>query len=145
MTATTDTKERQSPAASLVHKKANLDEMWDVATGVASDPSATATVDCSTGALQTLEPDVLTVATDQPAYEPWVVDDDPTNKQGYEAAVAYAVAGQLGFDDDQAAQIEQREAELLAEQDAAGGKSGKRKKAVAGKTKPRKLRRRSWN
>lgn len=49
---------------------------------------------------QTLEPGVLTIATDQPAYEPWMVDDDPTNKQGFEAAVAYEVAEVLGFDDE---------------------------------------------
>jgi polar amino acid transport system substrate-binding protein len=40
---------------------------------------------------------VLTVATDQPAYTPWFVNNQPTNGQGYESAVAYAVAAQLGF------------------------------------------------
>ena len=39
----------------------------------------------------------LTVATSEPAYEPWVVDDDPTSGKGFESAVAYAVAKQLGF------------------------------------------------
>lgn len=39
----------------------------------------------------------LVVATGEPAFEPWVVDDDPTNGEGYEAAVVYAVADQLGF------------------------------------------------
>jgi polar amino acid transport system substrate-binding protein len=43
----------------------------------------------------------LTIATDSPAYEPWFVDDDPTNGQGYESAVAYAVADKLGFTHDQ--------------------------------------------
>jgi polar amino acid transport system substrate-binding protein len=43
----------------------------------------------------------LTIATDQPAYEPWMVDNDPTNGKGYESAVAYAVAGKLGFSKDQ--------------------------------------------
>ena len=43
----------------------------------------------------------LTIATDSPAYEPWFVDDDPTNGQGYESAVAYAVAETLGFGPDQ--------------------------------------------
>jgi len=43
----------------------------------------------------------LTVATDSPAYEPWFVDNDPTNGQGYESAVAYAVADKLGFTPDQ--------------------------------------------
>jgi len=43
----------------------------------------------------------LTIATDSPAYEPWFVDDDPTNGKGYESAVAYAVAEKLGFTHDQ--------------------------------------------
>jgi len=43
----------------------------------------------------------LTVATDKPAYPPWFVDNDPTNGNGYESAVAYAVAGELGFADDE--------------------------------------------
>jgi len=40
---------------------------------------------------------VLTVATDQPAYTPWFDNNDPSNGQGYESAVTYAVAAQLGF------------------------------------------------
>ena len=44
-----------------------------------------------------LEPGVLTVGTDSPAYEPWFVDNDPTNGEGFESAVAYEVAERLGF------------------------------------------------
>jgi len=40
---------------------------------------------------------VLTVATDKPAYPPWFINNKPSNGQGYESAVAYAVAAQLGF------------------------------------------------
>lgn len=40
----------------------------------------------------------LTVATDSPAYDPWFKNNDPSNGKGYESAVAYAVAKQLGFD-----------------------------------------------
>jgi polar amino acid transport system substrate-binding protein len=39
----------------------------------------------------------LTVATDKPAYPPWFASNDPANGKGYESAVAYAVAAQLGF------------------------------------------------
>src|SRR5580700_4316570 len=39
----------------------------------------------------------LTVATDKPAYPPWFEDNNPANGKGYESAVAYAVAKQLGF------------------------------------------------
>lgn len=54
----------------------------------------------STG-LPTVTDGVLTVATSDPAYEPWVVDNDPTSGEGFEAAVAYAVAEQLGYDADE--------------------------------------------
>lgn len=40
---------------------------------------------------------VLTVATDQPAYPPWFDNNKPSDGKGYESAVAYAVAAQLGF------------------------------------------------
>jgi len=40
---------------------------------------------------------VLTVATDNPVYTPWFEKNKPSNGQGYESAVAYAIAHQLGF------------------------------------------------
>lgn len=40
---------------------------------------------------------VFTVGTGEPAYYPWVIDDEPESGEGFEAAVAYAVAEQLGF------------------------------------------------
>ncbi|MEV5428731.1 ABC transporter substrate-binding protein [Streptomyces sp. NPDC052701] len=52
---------------------------------------------CAKGRLATKTPGKLTVATDQPAYEPWFEDDDPANGKGFESAVAYAVAGRLGY------------------------------------------------
>lgn len=45
----------------------------------------------------TVTPGKLTVATGEPAYSPWVEKDKPESGEGYEAAVAYAVAEQLGF------------------------------------------------
>lgn len=39
----------------------------------------------------------LTIGTGEPAYSPWVLDDDPASGEGFEAAVAYAVAEELGF------------------------------------------------
>ncbi len=56
---------------------------------------------CATEDLATLEPGVLTIATDEPAFEPWMVDNDPTNGEGFESAVAYAVAEDLGFAEDE--------------------------------------------
>jgi polar amino acid transport system substrate-binding protein len=40
----------------------------------------------------------LTIATGEPAYYPWIIDDAPETGNGFEGAVAYAVAKQLGFD-----------------------------------------------
>jgi polar amino acid transport system substrate-binding protein len=40
----------------------------------------------------------LTIATGEPAYYPWVIDDKPESGDGFESAIAYAVAAQLGFD-----------------------------------------------
>jgi len=56
---------------------------------------------CAVDQLELVQSGVLTVATGEPAFPPWVVDDDPTNQQGFEAAVAYAVAEQLGFTPEQ--------------------------------------------
>jgi len=42
-------------------------------------------------------PGKLTIATGEIAYFPYVIDDDPASGEGFEAAVAYAVAEQLGF------------------------------------------------
>ena len=53
--------------------------------------------DCTPDQLETEQPGTLTVATDSPAFPPYFVDDDPTNGKGFESAVAYAIAEQLGF------------------------------------------------
>ena len=49
------------------------------------------------GDLPTITSGKLTVGTGNPAYSPWVLDDKPESGKGYEAAVAYAVAKELGF------------------------------------------------
>lgn len=49
-------------------------------------------------ALPTLTDGVLTIGTSDPGYEPWIVDNDPSNGEGFESAVAYAVAAELGFE-----------------------------------------------
>lgn len=47
----------------------------------------------------TTTPGKLTIGTGNPAYSPWVENDAPESKEGFEAAVAYAVAAELGFAD----------------------------------------------
>ncbi len=49
----------------------------------------------------TIDDGVLTIATGEPAFEPWVVGDDPESGEGFEAAVAYAVADQMGYGADE--------------------------------------------
>lgn len=61
--------------------------------GTIPDPAA-----CAEGL--TLDEGVLTIATSEPAFPPYVIDDDPTSGEGFESAVAYAVADQMGFDAD---------------------------------------------
>ncbi|WP_426515526.1 ABC transporter substrate-binding protein [Diaminobutyricibacter sp. McL0618] len=61
-----------------------------------SSPSGSTSSSSSQG-LQTLTAGKLTIATGQPAYSPWVIDNKPENGQGFESAVAYAVAEKLGF------------------------------------------------
>jgi len=77
-------------------------------------PSASAAADaCAPDSLKTKTAGTLTIGTDNPAFppywnppaegetgtDPWELGD-PTNKGGFEGAVAWAVAEELGFTDD---------------------------------------------
>jgi polar amino acid transport system substrate-binding protein len=66
-----------------------------------SDSTESASASCEKADLATIESGMLTIATGEPAYYPWVIDDAPESGQGFEAAVAYAVATQLGFSKDE--------------------------------------------
>jgi polar amino acid transport system substrate-binding protein len=52
---------------------------------------------CSKDTMQTKTAGKLTIATDEPAYAPWFVDNKPENGEGFESNVAYAVAEKLGY------------------------------------------------
>lgn len=67
------------------------------ATTLALTGCATTPAETSGDALATITAGKLTIGTGLPAYEPWVVGDKPESGEGFEAAVAYAVAEQLGF------------------------------------------------
>jgi polar amino acid transport system substrate-binding protein len=90
-------------AALLLASCGDDDDTGAAATTTTGDESGDAggTVGTSDGDCPTVADGVLTVGTDSPAFPPWFVDDDPTNGQGFESAVAYAVADQLGFTEDQ--------------------------------------------
>lgn len=67
----------------------------------AAPAESAASNECAPGTLQTLEANTLTIATGEPAYSPWVLNDAPEKGEGFEAAVAYAVAKQLGYTNEQ--------------------------------------------
>ena len=52
---------------------------------------------CQTAAGDYVTDGKLTIATGEPAYYPYVIDDAPESGEGFEAAVAYAIAEELGF------------------------------------------------
>ena len=72
-----------------------------ILSGCAKSDSATidAAASCAKADLATVAEGKLTIATGQPAYYPWIIDDKPETGNGFEGAVAYAVAKQLGFAD----------------------------------------------
>ncbi|HYN31886.1 MAG TPA: ABC transporter substrate-binding protein [Ilumatobacteraceae bacterium] len=94
-------------ASALVLAACGSDD--DAANGSAPDGTE-ATTEASTGATtegsapsgdtctDTIEDGVLTIATGEPAFFPWVIDDAPESGEGFEAAVAYAVAAEMGYD-----------------------------------------------
>lgn len=67
-----------------------------VATAAAA---ALALAACSAGGSSgdTVTDGKLTIATGQPAYSPWVQNDNPRSGKGFESAVAYAVAKKMGY------------------------------------------------
>src|SRR5690348_3273814 len=80
-----------------------------VASSHAARPVAVRSADavCNTGSLNLVSSGQLTIGTDNPAYPPWYAGgtpkgsswkiNDPSTGKGYESAVAYAIAKQLGF------------------------------------------------
>jgi polar amino acid transport system substrate-binding protein len=74
--------------------------------GGGGEPAAAAVPGCAKGSLNLVEDGQLSIGTDNPAYPPWFGGgektrpwkiNDPSTGKGFESAVAYAVARQLGF------------------------------------------------
>lgn len=65
--------------------------------GSTEDGETANAADCTPSTMETHSPGTLTVATDKPAYPPYFEDDDPSNGEGFESAVAYAIGKQLGY------------------------------------------------
>jgi len=66
-----------------------------------SESTDVASASCEKADLATVTDGKLTIATGEPAYYPWIIDDKPESGEGFEGAVAYAVATQLGFSNDE--------------------------------------------
>lgn len=66
----------------------------DQATEQSADNSQS---DTNVVAAETVTPGKLTIATGEPAFSPWVENNDPESGEGLEAAVAFAVAEEMGF------------------------------------------------
>lgn len=73
------------------------------AAGSESPSGTPGVLSCTPETLQTVTPGTLTVSTSKPAYPPYVIDDDPSNGKGFESALAYAIAEELGYSADQVA------------------------------------------
>lgn len=63
-----------------------------------SDSAVSESASCAKADLTTVTQGKLTIATGEPAYYPWIIDNKPETGNGFEGAVAYAVAKQLGFE-----------------------------------------------
>jgi len=61
------------------------------------DSGSAAAPTCAPAGLKTLTAGKLTFGTDDPVYPPWFVDNKPENGQGFEGAVAAALAAKLGY------------------------------------------------
>jgi polar amino acid transport system substrate-binding protein len=66
-------------------------------TAAAAKSASAVTSACSTSKLALHTAGQLTVATDAPAYPPYFENNKPADGKGFESAVTYAVAKQLGF------------------------------------------------
>ena len=73
--------------------------IWRTLAATAAVLVATTLSACSAGSVagDTITEGKLTIGTGNPAYSPWVLNDTPEAGEGFEAAVAYAVAEKLGF------------------------------------------------
>lgn len=68
-----------------------------VLTACAGGTDSASSEPAADGSLETVTAGKLTIATGEPAFEPWVIGDAPESGEGFESAVAYAVAEELGF------------------------------------------------
>ncbi|MEX2443642.1 MAG: ABC transporter substrate-binding protein [Alkalispirochaeta sp.] len=64
----------------------------------ADDGADTAALERTTEDPRLYQPGQLTVATGEPVYPPWMLNDDPASGEGFENGIVYALAEEMGFD-----------------------------------------------
>lgn len=71
------------------------------ATGVTEEPAGNdAGLERTPNDPRLFQPGKLTVATGEPVFPPWMLNDDPAGGEGFENGLVYALAEELGFDRD---------------------------------------------
>jgi polar amino acid transport system substrate-binding protein len=85
------------PAALVLGACGSSSSSSSSTTAASTTKSASAATTCTKANLSLLSAGKLTVGTDKPAYPPYFDSDTPSNGKGFESAVAYAIAHQLGF------------------------------------------------
>jgi polar amino acid transport system substrate-binding protein len=98
-------------ALSLVAAGCGSDDDEETATPTTTATTENGTNPCAKESLELVSDGTLTIGTDNPAFPPWFEGgtpegsdweiNDPSTGEGFESAVAYAVAGELGFADDE--------------------------------------------
>jgi polar amino acid transport system substrate-binding protein len=73
------------------------------ASASASSAPAALIPGCTPSTMKTVKSGVLTIGADKPVYPPWFVGNDPTNGKGFEGAVDFAIAKELGYSPSQIA------------------------------------------
>jgi polar amino acid transport system substrate-binding protein len=84
-------------------EETEAEETEDAATEEAED--AAGIEGCSPDELETFEPGTLTVATGDPVFPPWMLDDDPEGGEGFENGLVYALAERFGYAADDVAWV----------------------------------------
>jgi polar amino acid transport system substrate-binding protein len=109
---TTETTAAGGTDAPTTTAAAGTDAPTTTAVAPTDAPTTTATPDvCAIDNLELVQAGTLTVGTGDPAFPPWVSGldganfDDPESKTGFEAALVYAIAAEMGFSDDQVAWV----------------------------------------
>jgi polar amino acid transport system substrate-binding protein len=61
-----------------------------------------------------INPGMLTVGTSDPVYPPWMMNDSPESGEGFENALIYALAAEMGFERDQVQWVRQTFEQIVA-------------------------------